>query len=110
MLDAQPSYSWRNKIATVLRGRETGQAFLPLPGGYKPSSTDQPRGGHVPMVTDVAVPGGVIDITERAGGSFADTTTPNFFPLMSGKDSELRRFNRERVGADARTRRFGVGF
>lgn len=110
-MDAQPSYSWRNKQATVLKGRVSGENFLPLPGGYQPSSNSRPRGGQVPRVTDVAVSGGVIDITQRSGGSFADAapTAEAFFPTTKG-ESSLRRANRDRVGAEMAGRRFGVGF
>ena len=110
-MDAQPSYSWRNKQATVLKGRVSGENFLPLPGGYQPSSNSRPRGGQVPRVTDVAMPGAVIDITNREGGSFADPdpTGASFFPPFKG-ESSLRRANRDRVGGDLATRRFGVGF
>lgn len=31
-----PSYSWENSIAQVYKARVTGNAFLPLPGGFKP--------------------------------------------------------------------------
>jgi hypothetical protein len=120
-MDAQPSYSWRNKQATVLKGRVAGENFLPLPGGYQPSANSRPRGGQPPRVTDVAMPGGVIDLTERVGGSFADPASQNFFPdLPGGKAAEgqgLRKVNRARVGndrfgrdIDSIARKFGVGF
>jgi hypothetical protein len=112
-MDSQPSYSWRNKQATVLKGRVAGENFLPLPGGYQPSSNSRPRGGQVPRVTDVAQPGGVIDLTNREGGSFADPgpTPEDFFPgkLNAANRSRLGRDNFTR-GADSLARKFGVGF
>ena len=39
-----PSYSWENSIAQVYKARVTGNAFLPLPGGFKPEG-GVPRGG-----------------------------------------------------------------
>lgn len=39
-----PSYSWENSIAQVYKAQVTGNAFLPLPGGFKPEG-GIPRGG-----------------------------------------------------------------
>lgn len=52
-LESQPSYSWRNKIATTYRAFRTGDMFLPLPGGYNPSPGEIERGQIVPVVTNV---------------------------------------------------------
>ncbi len=39
-----PSYSWENTIAQVYKAKVTGNAFLPLPGGFRPEG-GVPRGG-----------------------------------------------------------------
>lgn len=44
-----PSYSWENSIAQVYKAKVTGNAFLPLPGGFKPEG-GVPRGGAVPQL------------------------------------------------------------
>jgi hypothetical protein len=54
---ATPDYSWNNKIATVNHAFDSGAKFLPLPGGY--SGQGLPRGGAVPVVTNVDVPQGI---------------------------------------------------
>lgn len=51
---ATPDYSWNNKIAAVNHSFDSGGKFLPLPGGY--SGQGLPRGGAVPMVTNVVIP------------------------------------------------------
>jgi len=57
-----PSYSWENLIAQTYKAQVTGQAFLPLPGGFRPEAGDVPRGGAVPQISsgggDVFVPPG----------------------------------------------------
>lgn len=45
-------YSWKNKIATVVKAKVTGNKFLPLPGGYKSKEGTTPRGGNFPTVTN----------------------------------------------------------
>lgn len=39
-------FSWRQKVAGVIRARRTGENFLPLPNGY--SGTGVPRGSALP--------------------------------------------------------------
>jgi len=39
-------YSWRQKVATVLKAKRTGENFLPLPGGYQGNGV--PRGSALP--------------------------------------------------------------
>lgn len=46
-------YSWRNKVATTYEALRTGENFLPLPGPYRLSPGEVPRGGNVPRVTDI---------------------------------------------------------
>jgi len=53
-LKTMPDYSWNNKIATVNHSFNSGQQFTPLPYGYY--GVGLPRGGSVPMVTDVVRP------------------------------------------------------
>lgn len=107
-MDAQPSYSWRNKQATVIRARISGENFLPLPGGYRPESTSRPRGGQVPRITDVSQPGSVIEISNREGGSFADPApTPESF--FKGAAAPLRRTGRERLETQRAQEKFGFG-
>lgn len=60
---ALPSYSWENSIAQVYKARVTGNAFLPLPGGFKPEG-GVPRGGAVPQIQ-----GGGGDMFVPLGGS-----------------------------------------
>jgi hypothetical protein len=57
---ALPSYDWQNLVAETYKAKVTGNAFLPLPGGFKPEAGDIPRGGQVPT----------------SGGSGADTFMP----------------------------------
>lgn len=45
-------YSWRQKVATVLKARRTGENFLPLPGGYEGAGV--PRGSALPSSTILA--------------------------------------------------------
>jgi hypothetical protein len=44
---ALPSYNWENLIAQTYKAQVTGNAFLPLPGGFNPESGDIPRGGVI---------------------------------------------------------------
>lgn len=48
---ALPQYSWQNKLATVYNAKRTGNLFLPLPGPYRLSPGELPRGGQVPQRT-----------------------------------------------------------
>lgn len=45
---ALPSYDWENLIAQTYKAQVTGNAFLPLPGGFRPEAGAIPRGGAVP--------------------------------------------------------------
>lgn len=45
----QNQYDFKNMVAQVEQARVTGNAFLPVPGGYKPSD-DLTRGGIFPTV------------------------------------------------------------
>jgi len=58
-----PSYDWENTIAQVYKARVTGNAFLPLPGGFKPEG-GVPRGGAVPQLQ-----GGAGDTFVGLGGA-----------------------------------------
>lgn len=108
VLDSQPSYSWRNRVATVVKARVTGEAFLPLPGGYQPEAGSLPRGGQVPRITDVSVPGGVLEISKREGGSFADAD-PKPESFFQGGKPPLRRTPGTLLKSVQNRRRFGVG-
>ena len=46
-----PSYSWENLIAETYKAQVTGNAFLPLPGGFRPEVGAVPRGGAVPQIS-----------------------------------------------------------
>lgn len=107
VLDAQPSYSWRNRVATVIKARVSGQAFLPLPGGYAPEPGSVARGGQVPRITDVAAPSGVSFVGNRVEGTFegSDPTPEAFF---QGGNAPLRRAPGTRI-KDEQNRRFGAG-
>jgi hypothetical protein len=50
-LGALPQLSWQNKIATVYNAKRTGNLFLPLPGPYRLSPGEVPRGGQIPIST-----------------------------------------------------------
>lgn len=107
VMDAQPSYSWRNRVATVMKARVSGEAFLPLPGGYAPEAGSVARGGQTPRITDVAVPSGVSFVDQRIAGSFlgADATPEAFF---QGGTAPLRRAPGTRI-KEEQNRRFGAG-
>jgi hypothetical protein len=47
-------YDWYNRVANTYQAKITGDLFLPLPGGYKPSGV--PRGGQVPRVIAIDEP------------------------------------------------------
>ena len=53
LLGSGPQYSWRNQVATVYNARTTGDQFLPLPGGYRPSPGEIERGAIVPEIVAV---------------------------------------------------------
>lgn len=44
-------YSWKNKIATVVKAKVGGKNFLPLPGDYKLPDGAIPRGGNFPIIS-----------------------------------------------------------
>lgn len=50
MVGHQPQYGWRNTVARVYKAATTGEAFLPLPGGYSQKEGQTPRGGLVPQI------------------------------------------------------------
>lgn len=52
MMGGLPQYSWHNTLATTHHARVSGDAFLPLPGGYGPGPDDLTRGGLAPRTTD----------------------------------------------------------
>ena len=99
VFQAQPSYSWVNKVATVKKALVSGQNFLPLPGGYQPAPGSLPRGGQVPRITDQAVPE-FEPPTTREGGSFLDAppTAESFLPgphAAAPRPSPLERLQRQ---------------
>ncbi len=47
---ALPSYNWENLIAQTYKAKVTGNAFLPLPGGFRPEAGAVPRGGAIPQL------------------------------------------------------------
>ena len=55
-------YSWKNKIATVVKSRVSGNKFLPLPGEYKLPDGAVPRGGSYPIISsEIGTIGAVSD-------------------------------------------------
>lgn len=69
-----PSYNWQNLMAQTFKAQVTGNAFLPLPGGFKPEVGAVPRGGAVPQIS-----GG-------GGDMFAPLGNPNPFNPKSYYD------------------------
>jgi len=90
-----PDYSWNNRIATVNHSFDSGGKFLPLPGGY--SGKGLPRGGAVPVVTNIVIPQAYILDQQQATsgviqGSQSDTRVkvvedPYREKMMPGKAS-----------------------
>ena len=73
---ALPSYSWENSIAQVYKAKVTCNAFLPLPGGFKPVG-GVPRGGAVPQIQ-----GGGGDTFVPLGGSPAFDSNSYYDPTV----------------------------
>lgn len=111
VMGALPQYSWRNKIATNIRARTTGNLF-PIPaGGILEPPNGITRGGQYPRVTDVVsgdtTPGGPGGVGQGPTG-----TNPQLNPSSSfsggpatpiGMDSTRRALGRN--GTTARNRR-----
>lgn len=76
-MGSTPQYNWRNRVANVYDAFVTGDNFLPLPGGYRPSPNEIERGQIVPVV-DAIEPGEALasdsandinQLTYQVGGS-----------------------------------------
>lgn len=87
----QGDYSFRNKLATTYDAKRTGNMFLPLPGGYKPSPGEVDRGSLEPLVTNIEGPlPGVEMINDQfrnetpMGTSFRRLDLPQSVPGLSG--------------------------
>ena len=81
---ALPSYSWENSIAQVYKAKVTGNAFLPLPGGFKPEG-GVPRGGQVPQIQ-----GGGGDMFVGLGGAPAFDPNSYYDPVAeTNRDTGL---------------------
>lgn len=58
-MGSTPDYSWHNKLATVVEAKNTGNKFMPLPGGFGPPQGSIPNGGAYPRIvaqTQATVP------------------------------------------------------
>lgn len=75
---ALPSYNWENLKAQVYKAQVTGNAFLPLPGGFKPEAGAVPRGGALPTVSS----GGGGDFFIPLGGSSAFDPNSYYDPTV----------------------------
>lgn len=53
ILGSTPAFSYKHKVASVYEAKRSGEKFLPLPQGYKPSSNQLPRGGTFPHIRDM---------------------------------------------------------
>lgn len=69
---ALPSYDWQSLIAQTYKAQITGNAFLPLPGGFRPEAGAVPRGGAIPQIMN-----GSGDSFTPLGGS--DAFDPNSY-------------------------------